>query len=91
MSSDFIAVQMTRKPLFVILYTSLGVLPRDYYMLLERSTIRVCHALLRFPPQALLTVLRFSPQAPIAPCELGETSCQFPLLRARHTTYNIRN
>jgi hypothetical protein len=43
------------------------------------------------PPQALLAVLRFPPQAPLAPCGLGESPYQFPLLRARHTTYSIPN
>jgi hypothetical protein len=32
-------------------YTSLGVWPRDHYMLLERSTTGVCHTLLWFPGQ----------------------------------------
>jgi hypothetical protein len=32
--------------LFAILYTSSGVWPRDNYMLLQRSTTGVCHALL---------------------------------------------
>jgi hypothetical protein len=30
-------------------YTSFGVWPRDHYMLLQRPTTGVCHALLRFP------------------------------------------
>jgi hypothetical protein len=37
--------------LFAILYTSIGVWPRDHYMSLQRSTIRVWHALLRFYEQ----------------------------------------
>jgi hypothetical protein len=39
------------KPPFCHDYTSLGVWPRDYYMLLQKSTTEVCHALLRFPEQ----------------------------------------
>jgi hypothetical protein len=37
------------KPPFCHSYTSFGVWPRDHYMLLQRFTIGVCHALLRFP------------------------------------------
>jgi hypothetical protein len=33
----------------------------------------------------------FSPQAPLPPGGLDESPCQFPLLRARHTTYTIPN
>jgi hypothetical protein len=32
-------------------YTSLGVWPRDHYMLLQRSTMEVCHPLLWFLEQ----------------------------------------
>jgi hypothetical protein len=39
------------KPPFSILYTSFGVWPRDHYMMLQRSTTRVCHALLWFPEE----------------------------------------
>jgi hypothetical protein len=35
--------------LFAILYTSFDVWPRDHYMMLQRPTTGVCHALLRFP------------------------------------------
>jgi hypothetical protein len=35
-------------------YTSSGVWPRDDYMLLQRSTIGLCHALLRFLKQTVL-------------------------------------
>jgi hypothetical protein len=46
--------------LFAILYTFFGVWPRDQYMLLQRFTTGVCHALLQFPwPWALIAVLRF--------------------------------
>jgi hypothetical protein len=34
-------------------YTSFGVWPRDHYMLLQRSTTRVCHALLQFLKQTV--------------------------------------
>jgi hypothetical protein len=34
-------------------------------MLLQRFTIRVCRALLQFPPQASLAVLRFPPRRPL--------------------------
>jgi hypothetical protein len=37
--------------LFAILYTSFDVWPRYHYMLLQRSTTGVCHALLWFPKQ----------------------------------------
>jgi hypothetical protein len=40
-------------------------------MWVHRSTTGVCHALLWFPPQATLVVLRFPPQDPLAPCEMG--------------------
>jgi hypothetical protein len=36
------------KPYFCHSYTSFGVWPRDHYMLLQRFTTGVCHALLRF-------------------------------------------
>jgi hypothetical protein len=49
-------------PLFAILYTFFIVWPRDHYMMSQRSTTGVCHALPRFPPQA-----------PLAPCGLGES------------------
>jgi hypothetical protein len=49
MSSDFITSYAPRKPPFTILYTSVGVWPRDHYMSLQRSTIGVCHALVQFP------------------------------------------
>jgi hypothetical protein len=44
-------------------------------MLLERSTIGVCHALLRFPDKrSLLAVLRFLAQtSPLVPCGLGSS------------------
>jgi hypothetical protein len=51
--------------LFAILYTSFGVWFRDHCMLLQRFTIRVCRALLQFPPQASLAVLRFPPRRPL--------------------------
>jgi hypothetical protein len=54
--------------IFAILYTFFGVWPRDDYMSLQRFTTVVCHALLWFPPQALLAVQRFPPQAPLATC-----------------------
>jgi hypothetical protein len=68
MSSNFFTDQ--RNILFAILYTSFGVCPRDHYMLLQRSTTGLCHALLWFPEQiAPLAVLRFFEQmAPLAPC-----------------------
>jgi hypothetical protein len=40
---------------FAILYTFVGVWPRDQYMSLQRSTTGVCHALLRFPEQMVPT------------------------------------
>jgi hypothetical protein len=43
------------KPPFHDDYTSLGVWPRDHYMPLQRSTTRVCHALLWFPKQTVPT------------------------------------
>jgi hypothetical protein len=73
---------VTRKHPFCHSYTSFGAWPKDHGMPLHRSTTGVCHALLRFPPQAPLVVLRFPPHAPLAPCGLGESPCQFPLLRA---------
>jgi hypothetical protein len=39
------------KPSFCHSYTSFGAWPRDHYMSLQRPTIGVCHALLRFPEQ----------------------------------------
>jgi hypothetical protein len=39
------------KPHFCHDYTSLGIWPRDHYMPLQKSTIGVCHALVRFPEQ----------------------------------------
>jgi hypothetical protein len=39
------------KPPFCQDYTFFGVWPRDHYMLFQRSTIGVCHALLQFPEQ----------------------------------------
>jgi hypothetical protein len=41
------------KPSFCHSYTSFGVWPRDHYMLLQRSTTGVCHALLWFPEQTI--------------------------------------
>jgi hypothetical protein len=35
--------------ILAIPYTSFGVWPRDHYMLLQKSTIGVCHALLWSP------------------------------------------
>jgi hypothetical protein len=49
--------------IFVILYTSFCVWPRDHYMSLQRSTIGVYHALLWLPPQAPL-VAKVSPIGP---------------------------
>jgi hypothetical protein len=43
--------------IFAILYTSFGVWHRNHYMLLQRSTTGVCHALLWFPTKAPLTVV----------------------------------
>jgi hypothetical protein len=37
-----------QKPSFCHSYTSFGVWSRDHCMMLQRSTTRVCHALLRF-------------------------------------------
>jgi hypothetical protein len=52
------------KPPFCQDYTAFGVWPRDHYMLLQRSTTGVCHALLQFPDkQSPLAVLRFSTQS----------------------------
>jgi hypothetical protein len=61
--------------LFAILYTSFGVWAKDHYMLLQRSTTWVCHALLRFPEQtAPLAVLRFPTQmSPLAPRSSGRS------------------
>jgi hypothetical protein len=47
--------------LFAVLYTSFLVWASDHYMSLHRSTTGVCHALLLFPLQAPLAVLRFPP------------------------------
>jgi hypothetical protein len=47
-------------------------------MSLQRSTRGVYHTLLWFLPHALLAMLRFPPQAPLAPCGLGESPCQIP-------------
>jgi hypothetical protein len=41
------------KPPFCHSYTSFGVWPRDHYMIIQRSTIGVCHDLLRSPEQTV--------------------------------------
>jgi hypothetical protein len=55
MHSDFITRRWLENLLSAILYTSIGVWPRDHYMLLQRSTIWVCHALLWFIEQTVHT------------------------------------
>jgi hypothetical protein len=52
------------KPPFCHSYTYFGVWPRDHYMLLQRSTIGVCHDLLWFSDKwSPLAMLRFSTQS----------------------------
>jgi hypothetical protein len=64
MRSDFITRRWLENLLSAILYTSFGVWHRDHYMLLQRSTTGVCHALLWFPDkQTLLAVLMFPAQS----------------------------
>jgi hypothetical protein len=94
-------VKRLEKPTFCHSYTSFGAWPRDHYMPLQMSTIRVCHALLQIPQQrALLAMPRISQQrAPLAPCGSARSQsmshvwhkewCTSPLNRARHTTYSI--
>jgi hypothetical protein len=53
------------KPPFCHSYTSFGVRPKDHYMPLQRSTIGVRHALLQFPTQAPLAVLRIPNTLPL--------------------------
>jgi hypothetical protein len=52
-----------QKPPFCHSYTSFGVWSRDHYIMLQRCTTGVCHALLWFPDKrSLLVVLRFQAQ-----------------------------
>jgi hypothetical protein len=44
-----------KKPPFCHSYTSFGVCPRDHYMSLQRSTTRVCNALLQISEQTVPT------------------------------------
>jgi hypothetical protein len=83
--------------------TSFGVWPIDHYMLLQRSTTGVRHALLRFLNQrSLLAVVRVPAEtSPLASCGLGRSQSlsqsisksmmSFPLNRAQHTSYSIPN
>jgi hypothetical protein len=61
--------------LFAILYTFFSVWPRNHYILLQRSTTGVCHALLWFPEQRIpLLVLWFPAQtSPLVPCDSGSS------------------
>jgi hypothetical protein len=63
------------KPHFCHSYTSFGVWPRVHYVLLQRSTTGVCHALLRFPDkQPHLQCWGFPHKvAPFAPCGSGSS------------------
>jgi hypothetical protein len=63
------------KPPFCHFYTSFGAWPRDPYMLLQRSTTGVCHALLWIPQQrAPLVVLRIPQQrVTLSPCGSGRS------------------
>jgi hypothetical protein len=56
--------------LFIILYTSFCVWPRDHYMPLQRSTTWVYHALLQFPDRPPCSA-KVSPIGPLPPCGLG--------------------
>jgi hypothetical protein len=78
--------------IFIIPYTSFDAWPRDHYMSLQKFTTCICHALLWFPPQTLLAVLRFAPHAPLAPRgSQAKVPCHSPLIQARHITYSIPN
>jgi hypothetical protein len=63
------------KPPFCHSYTSFGAWPRDHYMPLQRFTIGVCHALLRFPDKRPRLQCWGFPHtvAPFAPCGSGSS------------------
>jgi hypothetical protein len=92
------------KPSFCHSYTSFGVWPRDHYMLLQRPTTEVCHALLRFfthsgpacsaeVSRTQWPLLHHVVQAVHIECHTDGSHRQgsSPLNRARHTAYSIPN
>jgi hypothetical protein len=56
-------------------------------MLLQRSTIVLCHALLQFPIKDLLAVLMFPTKAPLATCGSKQNIMSIPTQPSN--THNI--
>jgi hypothetical protein len=67
------------KPHFYHSYTTFGVWPRDHYIPLQRSTTRVCHALLWFPRKGPTCSAKDSRQRPLLHhVGLGENNMPIP-------------
>jgi hypothetical protein len=81
--------------LFAILYTSLGIWPRDHYMPLQMFTMGRMPGLAKVV-HGIIAMLRFSgllhgTTTPLAPCGPERMTMPLPLIQRRHTSHSIPN
>jgi hypothetical protein len=76
--------QQLEKPPFYHSYTSFGVWPKDHYVLLQRSTIGVCHASLHFPEQTVPACSAMVSRTNVLSCTMWFRQCTKYVTKTNH-------